>query len=193
MGLASWAFPKQNNIFNAGVGIILKNKEKDNSNLRKSFRHLMNKFEISLNGEPCYAGTYVTNGPIHRTYSDHLLICGDAAGHVFAGIGEGISFSLKAGQLAGQTVMKAVKKDSLSRQFLKEYEIQWKKSFGRQLDAGLILATVLFFLMRHKLVLKVLEIITPKEILNIWFNGIVSFRLKVFYYLLKMFGCAPKR
>jgi digeranylgeranylglycerophospholipid reductase len=193
MGLASWAFPKQNNIFNAGAGIILKNKEKENSNLRKSFRHLVNKFEIPLNGEPCYAGTYVTNGPIHRTYSDHLLICGDSAGHVFAGIGEGIYFSLKAGQLAGQTVIKALKKNSFSRQFLKEYEIHWKKSFGRQLDAGLILATVLFFLMRHRLVLKVLEIITPKEILNIWFNGIVSLRLKVFYYLLKMFGCKPKR
>ena len=193
MGLASWAFPKKNNIFNAGAGITLKNKEKENSNLRKSFRHSMNKFEIHFNGEPSYAGSYVTNGPIHRTYSDHLLICGDAAGHVYAGIGEGIYFSLKAGQLAGQTAIRAVRKNSFSRQFLKEYEIHWKKSFGRILDAGLMLATVLFFLMRYKLVLKLLEIITPKEILNIWFNGIVSLRLKIFYYLLKMFGCTSKR
>jgi flavin-dependent dehydrogenase len=153
----------------------------------------MNKFEIPLTGAPSYAGHYVTNGPIHRTYSDRLLVCGDAAGQVFAGIGEGIYFSLKAGQLAGQTAIKAVKKDSFNRQFLKEYEVHWKKSFGRQLNAGLILATNLFFLMRHNLVLKVLKIISPNEILNIWFNGIVSFRLKIFYYLLKMFGCTPNR
>jgi flavin-dependent dehydrogenase len=128
-----------------------------------------------------------------KTYSDRLLVCGDAAGQVFAGIGEGIYFSLKAGQLAGQTAIKAIKKETFNREFLKEYEVHWKQSFGRQLDTGLILATITFFLMRHKLVLKALEIITPKEILNMWFNAMVSFRLKLFYYLLKISGCKPKR
>jgi digeranylgeranylglycerophospholipid reductase len=193
MGIASWAFPKENNIFNAGAGIILKSKEKENPNFQRSFRHLMNKFEIPFYGEPCYAGHYVTNGPIHRTYSDRFLICGDAAGQIFAGIGEGIYFSLKAGQLVGQTAIKAVKKETFNKKLLKEYEVHWKKSFGRQLDAGLVLTTILIFLMRHKLVLKALESIKPKEILNIWFNGMVSVRLKLFYYLLKMFGCKPKR
>lgn len=193
MGIASWAFPKENNIVNAGAGIILKSKEKENPNLRESFRHLMNQLEIPLYGEPCYAGRYVTNGPIDRTYSDRLLICGDAAGQIFAGIGEGIYFSLKAGQLAGQTAIKAVKQETFNKEFLKEYETHWKKSFGRQLDAGLILTTILFFLMRHKLVLKALESIKPKEIFDIWFKGMVSVRLKLFYYLLKIFGCKPRR
>jgi digeranylgeranylglycerophospholipid reductase len=193
VGLASWAFPKGNNIFNAGTGIILKIKEKENQNLRNSHRRLFNKLEIPLNGEPSYAGQYVTSGPIGRTYFDNLLVCGDAAGQVFAGIGEGIYFSLKAGQIAGQTAINALKNNSFNRQFLNEYEIHWKKSFGRQMDAGLIFTTTLFFLMRHKWVLKGLKFITPKEIINIWFNGIVSLRLKLLYYLLKMFGCATKR
>jgi digeranylgeranylglycerophospholipid reductase len=193
MGIAAWAFPKENTIFNAGTGIILKSKEKANPNLQRSFRDLMNKFDISLNGKPCFAGNYVTNGSIQQTYSDRLLVCGDAAGQIYAGIGEGIYFALKAGQLAGQTASKAVKKETFNKEFLKEYEVHWKKSFGRQLDAGIILTTILFFLMRHQLVLKALEIIKPKEILNIWFNGKVSVRLKFFYYLLKIFGCKPKR
>ena len=167
MGIASWAFPKENNIFNAGAGILLKSKERENPNLKRSFRHLMNKFGISLNGKPCYAGNYVTNSSIHQTYSDRLLVCGDAAGQVFAGIGEGIYFALKAGQLAGQTAIKAVKKETFNKEFLKEYEVHWKKSFGRQLEAGIILTTILFFLMRRKLVLRVLKIVTPKEINNI--------------------------
>lgn len=193
MGIALWAFPKENDIVNAGAGIILKNKEKENLNLWRSFRYLTNKFEIPLDGEPSYAGRYVTSGPIHRTYSDRLLVCGDAAGQVFAGIGEGIYFSLKAGQLAGQAATKAIENDMFDRKFLKEYEVQWKKSFGRQMNAGIVLATTLFFLMKHKLVLKMLKIMTPGEILNIWFNGIVSLRIRLFYYLIKMLGYAPRR
>jgi flavin-dependent dehydrogenase len=193
IGIASWAFPKEDDIVNAGAGIILKNKEKENLNLWQSFRHLTKKIEIPLEGKPSYAGRYVTSGPIHRTHSDRLLICGDAAGQVFAGIGEGIYFSLKAGQLAGKTAAKAVENDAFDRKFLKEYEVHWKKSFGRQMDAGTVFATTLFFLMKHKLVLKMLEIITPEEILNIWFNGIVSLRFRLFYYLLRIFGYTPRR
>jgi len=135
----------------------------------------------------------VTNGPVKKTYSNRLLVCGDSAGHVFAGIGEGIYFSLKAGQLAGQTAIRAIKKDTFNGDFLKDYEIKWKKSFGQQMNAGVIFATVLFFLMRHHLTHKALKIIKPKEIHNIWIDGIVSLRIKVFYSLLKLFGCSPKR
>ena len=127
----------------------------------------MRKFEIPLEGEPSFGGSYVTSGPIRKTYSDRLLVCGDSAGHIFAGVGEGIYFSLKAGQLAGQTTIKAVNSNSFNREFLKEYEINWKKSFGRQMDAGIIFATILFFLMKHHFTLKPLKIITPKEIFNI--------------------------
>lgn len=193
LGVAAWAFPKECNIVNAGVGLISKRNQKENPNLYRSFRHLMNKFEIPLDGEPSFAGSYVTNGPINRTYSNRLLVCGDSAGQVFAGIGEGIYFALKAGQIAGQTAARAVKNNTFNKEFLKEYEVLWKKSVARQLDAGLIFATTLFFLMRHKWVRKALEIITPEEILNIWFKGIVSFRLRLFYYVLRIFGCRGKR
>jgi len=49
--------------------------------------------------------------------------------------------------------------------------------------AGVIFARVLFFLMRHHLAHKALKIIKPKEIGDIWINGVVSFRIKLFYYL----------
>ena len=143
--LASWVFPKEDNIFNAGTGIILKNRNADEKSLPKSFRQFMQKYEITLQGEISYAGHYVTNGPIHRTYADRLLVCGDAAGQIYAGIGEGIYFSLKAGQLAGQTAIKALNNDTFNSDFLKEYEVHWKKLFRRQMDAGFVFATILFF------------------------------------------------
>jgi len=193
MYIASWVFPKYNNIFNAGAGTILNNKITAGLNLAKAFKESMHKLEIMLDGEPGFGGRYVTDGPIRRTYCDRLLVCGDSAGHVFAGMGEGIYYALKAGQLAGQTTIKAVKNDAFKREFLKEYEINWKKSFGRQMQAGVVFTTFLFFLMRHHLAYRTLKVIKPKEILDIWFNGKVSFRLKIFYYLLRLMGCSTRR
>ena len=80
-----------------GVGAILKKPTKQ-LNLKNAFERSMRQFGIAFEGEHSFGGSYVTNGPIHRTYSDHLLVCGDSAGQTFAGIGEGIYFSLKAGQ-----------------------------------------------------------------------------------------------
>jgi digeranylgeranylglycerophospholipid reductase len=193
MYIAPWCFPKGGNIFNAGAGIILRNEKTKKLNLEKAFRQSMQRFKIPLEGKPGFGGSYVTTGPIHKTYSDRLLACGDSAGHVFAGIGEGIYFALKTGQLAGLTAISAIKNEKFSGDFLKEYEIKWKNSIGRQMNAGVVFATVLFFLMRHQLSHKALNIVTPKEIHDIWINGIVSLRIKVFYYCLKLFGCSPKR
>jgi flavin-dependent dehydrogenase len=191
--MASWVFPKYDNIFNAGAGAILKNETTAGLNLAKAFKETLQKSGIALEGEPDFAGRYVTNGPIWRTYSDRLLVCGDTAGQVFAGIGEGIYFSLKAGRLAGQTTVKAVRKDSFNRDVLKDYEVNWKKAFGRQMQAGITFATILFFMMRHRQAQMMLNVIKPKEIVDIWFNGNPSFRLKTFYWLLKLFGCASRR
>jgi digeranylgeranylglycerophospholipid reductase len=193
MYIALWIFPKENNLFNAGAGIILKNKRTEGLNLVKAFKQSLKKFEIPLEGEPGFGGHYVANGPIGRTYSDRLLVCGDSAGQVFAGIGEGIYFALKAGQLTGKMAIKAIKENSFHREYLKNYEVDWKKSFGQQMDAGVIFTTVLFFLMRYHLAYNTLKIVKPKELLGIWFNGNVSFRLKVLYFFLKSIGYSPKR
>jgi flavin-dependent dehydrogenase len=135
----------------------------------------------------------VTSGPIHQTYSDRLLVCGDSAGQVFAGIGEGIYFALRAGQLAGRTAVKAVENNAFNSETLKEYEMVWKDSFGLQMVAGFRFATSLFFLMRHHLTRQALKSIKAEEIIDTWFNGKVSLRFGLPYYFLKLIGCSPKR
>lgn len=193
MFIASWVFPKGKNIVNAGAGIILKNKRIKRQNLKGAFKELMKNFSIPLEGEPSFGGSYVTNGPINKTYCDHVLICGDSAGQVFAGIGEGIYFSLKAGQIAANTAIESIKYNNFTSKFLERYEIMWKKSFGRQMDAGAIFVTILFFLMRHNLTRNALKIIKPKEIHDVWIKGEVSFRIKLFHMLLRLLGFSPKR
>jgi digeranylgeranylglycerophospholipid reductase len=193
MSIASWCFPKGNNFFNAGAGVILNNERTKRLNLEKAFHQSMKNFGVPLEGKPSFGGSYVTSGPLNQTYSDRFLVCGDSAGQVFAGIGEGIYFALKAGQLAGQTAINAIQNETFSSDFLKEYETNWKQSFGRQMKAGVIFATVLFFLMRHHLTHNALKIIKPNEIHDIWINGNASLRIKGFYYFLKLLGGSPKR
>jgi len=191
--VASWVFPKGGDVINAGAGIILNNNKTDKRNLKDVFKKLMKEFKIPFEGEPSFGGSYVTSGPIDKTYGDHILFCGDSAGQVFAGVGEGIYFSLKAGQIAGKTTIEAVKGDNYSSQFLQRYERSWKKSFGQQMDAGILFATGLFFLMRHRLMCTALRIVNPKEIQNLWLKGEVSLRLKLLSLFLKSLGYSAKR
>ena len=108
-------------------------------------------------------------------------------------MGEGIYFSLKAGQIAGKTAIEAVKHGNYSSEFLERYERNWKESFGRQMDAGLLFATGLFFLMRLRLTCTALRLVNPKEIQDLWLKGEVSLRLKLLSLFLKSLGCSTKR
>lgn len=80
MCIASWCFPKENNIFNAGAGVILKTVNTKRVNLEKAFYQSMKNYKIPLEGKPSFGGSYVTSGPVGKTYSDRLLVCGDSAG-----------------------------------------------------------------------------------------------------------------
>ena len=191
--VATWFFPKGENVVNAGAGRILKNRTTERHSLGNVFRNVAKKGEIPLEGALSFGGTYVTSGPLRRTYADRLLFCGDAAGHVFAGIGEGIYFALKAGQIAGRTAIEAVRRRRLDSQFLQTYQAEWQTSFGRHMDSGVVFATVLFFLMRHRLTHRALKIIKPNEIHDMWIMGHCSLRMKLFYLFLRSLACTPKR
>jgi digeranylgeranylglycerophospholipid reductase len=191
--IASWVFPKDENVVNAGSGVMLKNSKVGMDNLKDAFEKSMINLAIPLAGKLSFGGSCVTNGPIAKTYSDNVLFCGDAAGQVFAFIGEGIYYSLKAGQIAGKIAIKAIRSNEFDARFLRIYEDNWKKSFGLEMDAGVTFATVLFFLIKHHLTYDTLRIIKPKEIEDIWMKGKVSLRIKLFHSLLRLLACSPKR
>ena len=66
------------------------------------------------------------------------MVCGDAAGLVYAGTGEGIKYALKSGQLAAITAIDAIKMNRFDKAFMKKYERSWKRSFGREMTAGMM-------------------------------------------------------
>ena len=66
-----------------------------------------------------------------RTYGDHVLVVGDAAGHVDPLTGEGIQYALDAGQIAAEVLRRAFDVKDFSADRLERYQSAWMRCFGR--------------------------------------------------------------
>jgi geranylgeranyl reductase family protein len=80
-------------------------------------------------GTMCGAGLRL--GGIARSYADHLLVVGDAAGHIDPLTGEGIQYAMHAAELAADTLAEAFAADNLGAAFLRRYQQRWMRAFGR--------------------------------------------------------------
>jgi digeranylgeranylglycerophospholipid reductase len=80
--------------------------------------------------------------PIKRTYSDRVLVLGDAAGLVKPTTGGGIYYSLLSGQLAAETLISKLQTDDLEATALAQYEAAWRSRLGSELRWQLILRRI---------------------------------------------------
>jgi len=64
------------------------------------------------------------------TYADQVLVVGDAAGQIDPLTGEGIQYAMDAGEIAAVTIKEAFEKKNFTASFLRNYQEEWKKSFG---------------------------------------------------------------
>jgi len=72
-------------------------------------------------------------GPLARTFSDRVLLCGDAAGFVNAYTGEGIYHAMVTGEHAGTTAAEALTAGDASAGSLAAYERRWRAEVGDEL------------------------------------------------------------
>ena len=75
--------------------------------------------------------------PIRKTYTDRLLVVGDAAGLVKPTTGGGIYFSLLSARIAADVLRDAFKKKAFSRDELYRYEHLWRDQLGPEIEAQL--------------------------------------------------------
>jgi geranylgeranyl reductase family protein len=78
------------------------------------------------------AGRIPILGLRRPTWTDGMLVVGDAAGQVKATSGGGIYFSMLAGEIAGRAAARYVGSEARSHEALAAYETEWNAAFGRE-------------------------------------------------------------
>ncbi|QHN08355.1 NAD(P)/FAD-dependent oxidoreductase [Methanothermobacter sp. THM-2] len=134
-----WVFPKGDGRANVGVG-IRRTRCSDNGPL-----HYLNRF---ISGKGCSklefnAGAVPVAGPIRRTYTDGLLVAGDAAGQVDPLTGGGIHIAAECAMIAADVAIEAVESQRTDSSFLSKYEGIWRDRIGKNLDRSLKFRKVL--------------------------------------------------
>ncbi|WP_340820809.1 NAD(P)/FAD-dependent oxidoreductase [Methanolobus sp. WCC4] len=76
-------------------------------------------------------------GPLERTYSDGVLVVGDAAGQVKPTSGGGIYTGAVCAKIAGEVAAKAAADEDSSANFLSEYDRRWRGEIGKELAMGM--------------------------------------------------------
>ncbi|WP_305064501.1 geranylgeranyl reductase family protein [Methanococcoides sp.] len=136
-GFFAWTVPVNERISRIGLAVEPGNEH----NAINYLRNIVNKNEH-------LAGNYTSNmldlvvggipiGPLKRTYSDGVLIAGDAAGQVKPTSGGGVYTGAVCAKIAGQVAAEAVSEENFSANRLKEYESRWKAALGRELRTGM--------------------------------------------------------
>jgi flavin-dependent dehydrogenase len=81
-------------------------------------------------------------GPIDRTYTDRVVVIGDAAGLVKPTTGGGIYYSLMSAQLAVEALVPALEAGRVDAAALAAYEKRWRAEIGRELRWQLTLRRI---------------------------------------------------
>lgn len=141
LGLAGygWVFPKKECV-NIGVTEIISaaSKLRGKTNLKevyKKYFQILKECKIipdNLNINKLRGGALPFR-PLDKTYTDRVILCGDAAGLINPVTGEGIDFAMDSGHIAAGVIIEALERDDFSAQFLSKYERIWKTDFGKDL------------------------------------------------------------
>jgi geranylgeranyl reductase family protein len=139
-----WVFPKKQCI-NLGIGVLANNKN-GITNLYREFIQELKKqkiISVSFNPEGFKGWTLPIGGPLSKTYSKRVVLCGDAAGFVNSYTAEGIFYSMISGEIAAKVLTKALKEDDLTEGRLAEYQKIWKQEIGGELEKSSLISQLL--------------------------------------------------
>jgi digeranylgeranylglycerophospholipid reductase len=125
-----WIFPKGEGVANVGVGV--------RSNTQTAY-HYLKSFTSGLDATPIELniGGVPLSGPFNKTFTDGLMVVGDAAGQVEPFTGGGIHITAHCSRLAGEIAVDAIESEDTSAKFLMKYEKRWKKEIGGDLKQSL--------------------------------------------------------
>lgn len=125
----AWSIPIGKNKVRVGLGT--KKAKAAKTSLEKLLQEKYPNAEILQ-----YQGGLIPLGFSKKTYTEGILICGDAAGQVKPTSGGGICTGLTSAQFAGKIAAEAARVEDTSENFLSQYEKAWKSKIGKELKFG---------------------------------------------------------
>ncbi len=135
----AWVFPKRD-MLNVGLIHYHRSEKTNNYNLKKILIDLMDKLKekkllpSEVDDRNLKGGT-VPVYPLNKTYSNRVILCGDAAGLINPLTGEGIYYAMASAEDAADIISNTFENNDFSESFLSTYEIKWKKDFGEDIGS----------------------------------------------------------
>lgn len=134
-----WIFPKKKHV-NIGMGQFESavDSSKPRPNLKESYKKYIKLLKEKKMLPKDFPIENVKGGtlpvfPLKKTYSDRVLICGDAAGFINSITGEGIYYAMASGEMAANVALESLDSDDMSSEFLSKYQDLWYDKFGKDL------------------------------------------------------------
>jgi flavin-dependent dehydrogenase len=136
----AWAVPVDRGRPFVRVGVMCQRRA--NHQFARMIDRIAARWAIDRSAVPAPRQKILPLGPIARTYSDRLLVVGDAAGLVKPTTGGGIYYGLLSASIAADTLATALRADVVDASALARYEARWKKRLGTELKWQLVLRRI---------------------------------------------------
>jgi geranylgeranyl reductase family protein len=89
-----------------------------------------------INGGNAILNKIIPVGSLKKTYSDRMLVVGEAAGLIKTTTHGGIYYGLISSQLAAETLQGALGEGNLDSHAMRKYEKRWRNIFDREIKTG---------------------------------------------------------
>jgi len=124
----AWIFPRAPGIANVGLGLVA--LKADGRNAREYLDDWIARRYPRGERAGYTVGGVITHTTIRQTYTDGVLVAGDAAHMINPLSGGGIVNAMKAGRLAGRAAAAAICAGDTSAQRLSAYHADWMRLLG---------------------------------------------------------------
>jgi len=135
-----WVFPKKEHI---NIGISEYRQTSPNPNVKHNLKQIFFNYIDTLKQNKIIphnlkvdnvTGGAVPINPLEKTYSDRLLLCGDAGGFINPLSGEGIYYAMKSGKIAAKATAASLEDGKTDEKTLSTYQRMWKNDFGKDIQ-----------------------------------------------------------
>ena len=124
----AWVFPKGPGVANVGLGLVA--LKADGRNARQYLDDWIARRYPRGAKTGCTVGGVIVHTTIRQTYTDGVLVAGDAAHMINPLSGGGIVNAMKAGRLAGRVATAAIRAGDTSASRLSAYHAGWMELLG---------------------------------------------------------------